>query len=105
MEDLQTICRAMDASLDIEFTNFPFSVTLTFAVVGTDRKVIFLCSQIEEFTLIKAAFDEPEYLCFEVSVEPPKKERPQDLSDYEFGLKESNDRKDFLWSIEILPAS
>ena len=93
----------MDAGLFVEFTNFPFSVTLTFAVVGTDRKVIFLCSQIEEFTLKKGAFDEPEYLCFEVSVEPPKKERPPDLSEFEFGLKESNDKKDFLWNIEVLP--
>ena len=93
----------MDASLDVEFTNFPFSITLTFAVVGTDRKVVFFCSQIEEFTLTKGAFDEPEYLCFEVSVEPPKKELPSDVSEFEFGLKEWNDKQDFLWSIEILP--
>ncbi len=103
MEDLQTICRSIDGSLSIEFTNFPFTITLTFWIVGTDKKVIFSCSQIEEFTLKKEAFDEPEYLCFEVSVNPPKKKRPTDLSDFEFGLKEYSDKNDFLWSIEILP--
>jgi len=102
LESLQTICRTMldDASLWIEFINFPFGVRLTFYVTGTDKKVIFLCSQIEKFSLNKGAFDEPEYVCLEVNVEQPEKERPRELSDFEFELM---DKKDFTWSIEVLP--
>ena len=89
-----------NADLFVEFTNFPFSIRLTFAVVGTNKKVIFLCSQIEKFCLNKGVFDEPDYLCLEANVTPPPKERLPGLSDFEFGLM---DKTDFLWSIEVLP--
>ncbi len=102
METLQTICRTMldNANMDIDFTKCPFAVRLTFYVIGSDKKVIFDCSDIEKFSITKDASDCPEYVCLEVDVTTPKMQRPAGLSEFEF---EIGDKANYLWHVEILP--
>ena len=91
------------ANLNVEFANYPFAVRLTFYEVGTDKKVIFDYSGIQEFSLVRDPADKldgPEYVCLEVKVREPKKQMPPNKYDFEF---EVVDKSKYLWSIEILP--
>lgn len=105
MDEIEKICRTMldNANLNVEFTNYPFAVHLTFYVIGTDKKVIFDCSGIQELSFLRDAADDlggPEYVCLEVNVKKPGKQMPKNKYDFEF---EVVDKTKYLWSIEILP--
>ncbi len=100
MEDLETICRTMlnDAQMDVSINNCPFSVCLTFYITGTDKKVIFDCTDIASFRLDKDPIESPMYLVFEANVTGPRKQFPIPFSHFGFSFLP---QEDYCWQVEV----
>ncbi|KZN29702.1 hypothetical protein N474_21360 [Pseudoalteromonas luteoviolacea CPMOR-2] len=100
--DLNLVCEKLldNANVDIIFTNFPFSVSLIFFVIGSDIKVTFICSEIESFHLDKGWDDSPLYVVLETNVKAPKKNRHLNQPDHEFSCMEHDG---YLWEINVMP--
>jgi len=86
--------------MDVKFTDYPFSVTLVFYVIGSDIKIQFDCSEIEDLRLEKSWNDEPLYVALEARVAPPKLVRNSTQSDFDFTCI---DRAEYLWEISVFP--
>ena len=69
-KDIQFVCERLldNADMDIEILSCPLSVKLTFFVVGSDIKVIMICTKIRSFSLDKEATDEALYVVLETHV-------------------------------------
>jgi hypothetical protein len=95
---IHVVCaRLLDnAEMEIKIEEYPFSVRLTFYIVGTILKVIFDCNDIELFSLRKE-WDEYGYsTILEAYITQPKKLLPPDVTD-----SRSFDSKDYLWKISL----
>jgi hypothetical protein len=93
---IHTICKCLldNAEMDIEIDEYPFSIQLTFFIVGTILKVIFDCNDIELFSL-KKDWDNYGYsTVLEVYVTEPQKPLPCEVIS-----SRSHDSKDYLWKI------
>jgi hypothetical protein len=86
--------------MDIKFSDYPFSVTLIFYVIGSNAKVHFDCSEIVDFRIVKEWNDEPMYVALEAYVKPPKLTRESTMSDDEFF---HIDHTDYLWEVRVDP--
>lgn len=100
--DLEAVCSQLldNANMDVKFTDCPFSIALSFCVIGSDIKVNFTCSDIAKFSIVKDSENGPIYVALEASVIPPIKLRDPNMSDHEFNMI---DHKDYVWEVNVLP--
>lgn len=90
-----------NADMDVEFQDYPFSVRLIFLVVGTDKKVIFECSEIASFSLVKEPAEDAYYSVFEVHVTEPRVHWLTRSTDRH---STTQDQSEYLWEIVVEPA-
>jgi hypothetical protein len=98
--DIHEVCKHLldNADLAINLESNPFSLQLTFYVVGTILKVIFYCGGIELFRLKKDWDDCPLFLVLDTTVTEPQKQLELNISS-----SSSFDTKEYLWKIFIHP--
>ncbi len=95
---IHVVCERLldNADMDIKIEEYPFSVQLTFYIVGTILKVIFDCNDIELFSVKKEWDENVHFIILEAYITEPKKPLPSDVTN-----SRSFDSKDYLWKISL----
>jgi hypothetical protein len=96
--NIHVVCKCLldNADMDIKIEEYPFSIKLTFYIVGTILKVTFDCSDIELFSMRKKWDENVYFIIVEAYITEPKKPLPPDVTN-----SRSFDSKDYLWKISL----